>query len=343
MNDRVVKGRRILRERLTRRGATLAALSGVLAKDSMTSASDHLIAETLAKAPLFAAGQSASQLGISRNVVMAANKLSVGFQTAKTVALGSLGVGLILLVSVVALINGRSRPVPVKTLCYFRFEEGRFLESSDGSVVLSNQNIRQLSLLEGGPAGFAQIPNNKFALTAMGPVAALTTRDSIPVDDAFTIELLVRFHDLSVARPPNKSKYPVLAAQATDCEDATQFSWALSVSTSQNGELGLSVSDGKKLWPNRSGILLQEDRDYFVSASFDIRGYVRFYVKDLVTGVVEERTLEHRVPNLRPDPRLMIVSPHDWGFVDGVIDEVRFSRGIVPVDDLLVNAYSSDN
>ncbi len=344
VNDRVLKGRRLLRERLSQRGATLAALSGVLAKATESSAalSERLIAETLTKAPLFAAGQSAAQLGVSSNVAIVANKLSAGFWTARMAAVAGVSL-IVLLVSVTTTISLRSRPF--EPLHYFRFESASgFLEDSVGSVSLSRQNISQLFLRDGGPSGFAVIPNNQFALTTSGPIAALTTSNSTPVDDAFTIELLVRLNDL-YAPPPNTFRFPVLAAQATDCEDDTQFGWALGISMRQRGaaqprELGLSVSDGTKNWPIRSGIALEEDRDYFVSAAFDIRGQARFYVKDLETGVVEERAVEHAVPRLRPDPFLMIVSPHDWGFVDGVIDEVRFSRGVVPIDDLLINAHS---
>lgn len=198
-----------------------------------------------------------------------------------------------------------------------------------------------LSLRDNGPAAFRVIPGNQFALTTRGPIAALTTDKSIPVEDAFTIELLVRFNDLSPP-PQNGFKFPVLAAQATDCTDDTQFGWALGVSmTGRNGverrTLSFSISDGTQLWPIPSGIVLEEDTDYFVSASFDVDGDARFYVKDLGTGVVEQRTILHEVPQMRPDPFFMIVSPHDWGFVDGVIDEVRFSRGVLPIDDLLIN------
>ena len=343
VNHRVAKGRRALRDRLTRQGATITALSAILAKASESSGalSERLIADTLVKAPLFVAGQTATELGVSSNVVIVANKLSAGFVTAKTatVAIVALVGVTVLLVSIVTQFVTGPGPVPVETLHYFRFEEGRFLEDFDGSVSLSNQNMSQFSLLDGGPTGFTQIPNNRFALTTRGPVAALTAEGSTPVDDAFTIELLVRFHDLSPP-PPNVRKTPILVSQATDCEDNTQFGWALGVSPKRGGELRLFISDGTALSRIASGILLEEDRDYFVSASFDIGGDARFYVKDLETEVVHERTVEQSVPRLRPDPFLMIVSPHAWGFVDGVIDEVRFSRGVVPVDDLLINARS---
>lgn len=145
VNDRVVKGRRLLRERLIQRGATLTALSGVLAKANESSAalSERLIAETVEKSRLFAAGRTATQLGVSNSVVIAANKVSTGLLTKSflvAIVAGAIIVA-ILVWSATSIIAGIDPWLTeAEVLHHFRFEpDTGFLEDWVGSVSLESE------------------------------------------------------------------------------------------------------------------------------------------------------------------------------------------------------------
>ncbi len=51
-----------------------------------------------------------------------------------------------------------------------------------------------------------------------------------------------------------------------------------------------------------SGILLNENTDYYLSAAFDIDDDVRFYVVDLDEGSVQTSEVAHSLNQLHEDP-----------------------------------------
>ena len=82
-------------------------------------------------------------------------------------------------------------------------------------------------------------------------------------------------------------------------------------------------------------------QDYFVSASFDLANELRFCVKNLTTGQVQTRYVTHDLSHLNAAGSIKLGGgPYDWAFFDGLIDEVRLSEGVVPVEALLVNMPS---
>ena len=105
--------------------------------------------------------------------------------------------------------------------------------------------------------------------------------------------------------------------------------------------LALTVSDGVVRDGTRSSITIAEQTDYYVAAAFDVEnGRVTYYAQDLTndTGLLSD-VLTHSFTRLNQDSYFQIGNAPNFGFghVDGLIDEVRFSRGIVPEQDLLVN------
>ena len=79
-----------------------------------------------------------------------------------------------------------------------------------------------------------------------------------------------------------------------------------------------------------------------VAAVFDAENQrATFYARDLTHGTpLETDQVSHSFTRLNPDPNFQIgnASNFNYGHVDGLIDEVRFSKGVVPIDDLLINA-----
>ena len=238
-----------------------------------------------------------------------------------------------------------------EVLHYWRFEEEPgFLEDSVGTATLTTQEFDQVALPAEGrgdqfPNRLPGIGDNQRAAETPPTVAGFTTHDSTPIDDAFTIELFANVDDLDLGG--NRS---VLVAQNTNPFRSDQFSWAFAIERSGPvgdwpavpRELELFASDGEDTSQFASGILIDEQTDYFLSASFDIEGDIRFYVKNLSDGSIQTANVEHSMSELRPDSTLQIGVPKNFAVLDGIIDEVRLSRGVVPIEALLVNLARGD-
>ncbi len=370
VNDRVVKGRRILRQRLTRQGVTMAGLAGLLTqtKESSAALTEQLVADTIVKAPLFAAGQTAAELGVSSNVLLAADKVRgvvlFGGLTLKTAVIATLAAigSVILLVPLTASVSHSLNRESFVTLHYWRFEDSPgFLRDSVGDATLSPENVVQVTIPNNGRGrDFPyQIPGsgaNRSAADSTTAIAGLTA-DTTPVETAFTIELFANIDDLS---PGNgvAAQRAVLASQATEGAVPSEFSWAFVIERfgadwtdsppahgsggkSTRRELELFVSNGQTISLIPSGILIRQGTDYFLSAAFDVDSRVRFYVKNLIDGTVETTEVSHSLSTVNPDSAMSIAFPASFSFVDGLIDEVRLSRGVVPVEQLLVNEAQS--
>ena len=76
VNDRVVKARKLMRQRLVKRGVTLT-VSGIgvemaASSDTASAVTKALVADTTTKSTLFAAGRSAAEIGVSELVIKTA-------------------------------------------------------------------------------------------------------------------------------------------------------------------------------------------------------------------------------------------------------------------------------
>ena len=199
------------------------------------------------------------------------------------------------------------------------------------------------------PVDFAGIGANDSAADSIRAIAGLSAATT-PVDQAFTIELFANLDDLSANDIHARS---VLVAQVTNPWSPGPFGWAFVIERdgiaaakagdpdSEPQELELFASDGETFWHMPSGILIDEQTDYYLAASFDINADVRFYVKNLANGRVETSNIDHSLPRLNPDPFLQIVAPYNFGFVDGVLDEVRLSNHVLSDDELLISIPDS--
>ncbi len=244
-----------------------------------------------------------------------------------------------------------------ETLHYWRFEDGPgFLEDSVGGATLTAQNFDQVPLPSDGrgqnfPHDLPGIGSNESAADTPPGTAGLTSSRTTRIDDAFTIELFANIDDLSI-----DSLRSVLAAQATNCCNTSNFGWAFTVEirgntnnsifnaiwNSRPHELELFASDGQSIQLIPSGILLDENTDYYLSAAFDINDDVRFYVVDLDEGSVQTSKVAHELNQLHEDPYFQIGAPYPQLSLDGLVDEVRLSHGVVPIEKLLVNLTIGD-
>jgi RNA polymerase sigma factor (sigma-70 family) len=354
VNDRVAKGRRMLRGRLIRRGVslTVAGLASCVASSSVASSviTDAVIDAVTTKAVLFAAGNSAAQIGVSSTITSTATKVISTMTIAKitAVTLGALAAAAFM--APVAAIVGVSQPTAsAQPLHYWRFEDSPgFLQDSVAGATLTAQNIVQTALPSNGrgasfPTNIPGIGANASAADSLRSTAGLTTNNSTPVGEAFTIELFANLDDVG---PANTNRRAVMAVQALSPNAASEFSWAFAVemqgtnfggTTSSPQELELFASDGNRIELIPSGIFIERNTDYFLSASLDVNADVRFYVQDMATGAVQTTNVAHSLATLNQEAIMKIVSPTEFGFVDGILDEVRLSRGVLPIDGLLVN------
>ncbi len=246
-----------------------------------------------------------------------------------------------------------SQCLAAEALHYYRFESdpGVTADSAGDSPLSPRGPVTRMTLSDVGPGRYfpkalAGIGRNEFAIASAGSASGLLAENTTLVDDVFTIELFAHFDslDATVGRS-------VLSAQAgfpRDGESST-FGWAFVVertgfdpdpgtgNPSQPHELELWASDGSTTWLIPSGILLQEHIDYFLAASFELNGDVHFQATDLATNATQTANVSHSLTNLNPYPLLGVMWPEGWSLVDGIVDEVRFSRGVVAEQDLLVN------
>jgi len=118
--DRLSKGRQILKRQLVRRGVamTLSGLTAVaiLSTNEAAAMVAPLIAETTTKSALFAAGKSATEVGVNSHVIHAAYKVISAMTTAKFSIVGVMALSFLLLGTMVngligTLPSARAEPI----------------------------------------------------------------------------------------------------------------------------------------------------------------------------------------------------------------------------------------
>jgi hypothetical protein len=102
---------------------------------------------------------------------------------------------------------------------------------------------------------------------------------------------------------------------------------------------GTAVTGGS--WLAGSDIILSTGIDYYVAAAFDLTGSVTFWVQDLTNaGPLMTATATHGLSALLSDSRFTIGDTYDSSFdfeMDGLVDEVRLSSGVLAESELLIN------
>jgi hypothetical protein len=236
------------------------------------------------------------------------------------------------------------------TVGYWRFEAGSgFLSDSSGNgLTLSTQGTApvQYTLPGTGPgASFDRtIPQTGMANSMGAHIAnaagSFTCADSpsFSVTD-FTIEAYVNRTNV-----PSATTY--VASQ--NVTTGNQRSWAFGVAGSNpptglsTGELFVTLSaDGVTAVVVGSGLVLEVNTDYYVAASLDT-GYmtVTFHLKNLSTnGPLTSATKTSPVSTLKDSNGAFNIGAFNNGInrFPGIIDEVRLSRAVLKMEQLLVN------
>lgn len=171
---------------------------------------------------------------------------------------------------------------------------------------------------------------------------ALTTTIT-PIVDDFTVEAFVHLDTLA------DQFAKCIVCTFTDPRYAATGGWGLQVRLdaidgTQPAELVLVISDGSAFEVVSSGFILSTSVDYYVAAAFDLDGAsVIFYAQDLTNGgTLESVTVAHTTGGLNPISALAIgddgtaYGTPDFN-LDGLIDEVRISAGVLSEDQLLIN------
>lgn len=351
VGNHVKKGRELLRSRLARRGIALTS-AGLAAWSADCEAASSILTDAFisgltTNATLYATGSTAIEIGLPARVTQAAG----GVIWANYTALWSTYVIAFLATCAAvpcfaAMLDFNNVADRTRALHYWRFEdEPGFFEDSIGATSLAGTiaAIEPVSLPSKMRGQSFRSDGNRTAADCIKERSFLYATSVTPVPPAFTIELFIHADDLS---PQGNNGLAILAAQARDCTKPPLFSWALGISKVQRSgkrrrELVLTVSDGISFHSLGSGILVDVQQDYFVSASFDLANELRFCVKNLTTGQVQTRYVTHDLSHLNAAGSIKLGGgPYDWAFFDGLIDEVRLSEGVVPVEALLVNMPS---
>ena len=222
-----------------------------------------------------------------------------------------------------------------RTIGHWRFEDdpGFLGDSSGNGFALENHGATQATLPAVGAGGLFDDPLPQTAQSNAGAAGFdgtgwLSRPDETEFSvDAFTIEAYI--HE-------NASGARHLIASQYDSVD-NQRSWAFFV---ESGELRMFLCEnGTNLEIVPSGIQIDPNVDYFVAASFDPAGDVNFYVKDLLSDTWSESSKGHVVPFVLDSTANFNIGSYADGarLFDGLIDEVRWSHGILAKDELLAS------
>ncbi len=254
------------------------------------------------------------------------------------------------LVTFVTFMGASVATFAAETINYYRFEEASgFLNDSTGAATLldTGADVDFVNLPSNGsgsqfPKAVAGNPNMSAA--AFGRRSNSLFTETTPVEESFTIELFAVVEDLSFATTSGDAlmagQFDFPAGAAATWADV---SWAFHVELEgvDEPQMSLSLSDGSELLEYPSGIPFEVDTDYYLAASFDLdSNKITFHVQDLTNkSLLQTVQVEHSLSVLNPKSRLEIGESRNFakGHVIGQIDEVRFSRGVVSVEDLLIN------
>lgn len=253
----------------------------------------------------------------------------------------------------VAAVLTAAADAPAQVLHHWRFEPGAFLEDSVGGAVLvpsgaagDGSTFGQVSIPDQGrgdhfPVAFGQAGANSSAVEFRQPFGTspggLDAANTTTVTADFTIEVFANLQNISAS-----SIGANLSAQAAGPSDVARFSWVLlargspSPTTGAPRELALITSDGSQFYGINSGIVVEENVDYYLAGVFDLDGHqATFYAHNLEDNSLHIATVPHRAPSLNPHATLSISGSASTA-AQGLVDEVRLTNGILGLDELLI-------
>lgn len=212
-----------------------------------------------------------------------------------------------------------------------------FLEDSVGDASLSEDGLVAETLPANGRGSeFSRlIPGNATAADAGGVSEhGLAELPDFFIAD-FTIEVLAHFDKLGGSEP-----HHVVGTAAGALNAAT--GWSLRY-VPDDGTLQMTVCNRMFCEAADSGFSLKKGIDYYIAASFEIQdedgGEIVFYLKDLTNdGGLRTSTVGHEKPVYNPVPQFTVGSTGTGTFpMDGLIDEVRFAKSVLPESELLIS------
>ncbi len=245
---------------------------------------------------------------------------------------------------------GTGSLLPAATLGYYRFEDGAFLDNSEGagSSLTVGGTPAQVELTDPPDRGSAfpkTIPQtgatNEYTASIFGEDRfGEVTNGSLQVTSDFTTEAFI-----NMATTTSGTQYI-----ASDWEygiDERGFALGVAgssgVSGGSAGALFVLLSDaGNDSIVYQTGITIAEDVDYYVGVSFDesdTTNGITFYAQDLTNnGALLSASLGHTVSSLHDASALFRIGSMNGNTspFQGFIDEVRVSDTVLSESELLV-------
>ena len=180
--ERISKARKLLCNRMLRRGVTLS-LSGFAAcvtasNESSMAMTSALVADTTAKATLFAAGKSAAEIGVATSVIRSANKVISAMTTAKMMAVGLAAISIVVFAgSLGTLVGTVDQTAQAGRIFFDNFSDG---SHSDGNPVAWVSAPFTQGAIDAAAGGLTLAPNeNSDTVSGVVGVAA----DGVRVGD----------------------------------------------------------------------------------------------------------------------------------------------------------------
>ncbi len=225
------------------------------------------------------------------------------------------------------------------TAVHWRFEDspGFTNDSSTSGMILKNNTSTTQYTLPGSGVGSdfpSPVPQtgdaNAKAAEFNSTADVLDTVQSgiWPIIDDYTLEAFIN-NDAAVG-----SRNVIVSAWD---HSAGHRSFQFAVNSSDKLEALLGTGTGFSAVT--STLTITQDKDYFVAMSFDEDGDVTFYAQNLTDGgTLQSNTQSHALSSYFRDDHFAVGNTIGGGAnqLDGVIDEVRISRGILQVSELLI-------
>ena len=235
------------------------------------------------------------------------------------------------------------------TVGYWRFEDspGFLNDSSGNGNTLTNLGTTQYTLPGSGDGSDFSNPipltseSNAKAGDFDGTVPNRVSRifGSNPIANDFTIEAYINLTNRA-------STYASIAGQWQSTGNMRSWYFETESEGSNGNELSLFVNENGSSGGSQtiySGVNIDLNKDYYVAASYnESGGEVTFHIQNLTDGgPLQTITQAHTISSLFLDDDFAIgtLNPSSNSFPwDGIIDEVRFSTGVLGVNELLITA-----
>ena len=243
-----------LKNRLVARGVTASVAAIAASVSSYTKAnaalSGSLVADTTAKAVLYAAGKSAAEVGVSSSIMHAANQILASMTTVKVTACCLLAFSIVVMTSAVAGIG--VSPGKAGTLFVDDFEDGSHV---DGSPVTWHTVEQQ--------PGIVEVRNGNLLL-------ARNARSVPDFEVAVDADEIVR-RDMSLrmeAKPMNSNSIAGVVMRAQAPDDTSGYFAGVGHSRQLGGSFAIA---GVGLANNKQGRFFPSNRGPIFRLPYDVR------------------------------------------------------------------------